>query len=253
MPWSCSAYVVLQLHVGAAGAEDVPQAPGVAERRIEVVPQQRLADVAPEAARARQDALGVLGQDLPVHLGLVVVALEEGSAGDLDEVAVARLAIRQQGQVVVELVAGGRLSAAVVHLALPGGALVAALVGHVGLDAQDGLHAAGAAGLVERHDPVEVPVVGYPERRLAVGRGGRHERFDPRGAVEHRVLGVGVQVNEAVRHSPLPRLSAPQTVGSRGCRLPRLSTARTVHSPGCPRGVVPSCGQITVLSFQGRP
>ena len=52
------------------------------------------------------------------------------------------------------------------------------------------------AGLVEVEDPVHVAVVGDPERRLAVGDRRRDEVVDPGRAVEHRELGVGVQVGE---------------------------------------------------------
>ncbi len=55
----------------------------------------------------------------------------------------------------------------------------------------------GPAGLVEVEDPVHVPVVGDPDRRLAVGHGGSDDLGDPGRAVEHRVLGVHVQVGEA--------------------------------------------------------
>ena len=212
----------------------------MAQRPREVVVEQRLADVAPEAAGARQEPLGVVGQHLPVHLRLVVVTLEEGAAGELDEVAVAGLVLRQQREVVVELGPGGGLAAAVVHLAAPGRTLVTALVGHVGLDPQDRLDAAGPAGLVERHEAVEVPVIGDPERRLAVGSGCGHERIHPRGAVEHGVLGVGVQVNEAVRHRRLPRLSPRDphlpVDKSQWCRFSadhsRPRTGRALRRPG---------------------
>ena len=46
-----------------------------------------------------------------------------------------------------------------------------------------------------------------PEGRLAVGHRGAHDVGDPGGAVEHRVLGVDVEVGEAVSH-PAPSLAS---------------------------------------------
>ena len=56
--------------------------------------------------------------------------------------------------------------------------------------------------LVEVDDAVEVAVVGDGDRALAVGLGGEHHLLDARRAVEHRVLGVVVEVDEALSHQP---------------------------------------------------
>ncbi len=61
-----------------------------------------------------------------------------------------------------------------------------------------GLTPALLARGVERQDAVHVAVVGDAERRLLVGRGRLDELVDPGGAVEHRELGVGVEVDEAL-------------------------------------------------------
>ena len=57
-----------------------------------------------------------------------------------------------------------------------------------------------ASGLVEVEDAVHVAVVGDADRRLPVGRRLGHDVLDPRRAVEHRVLGVQVQVDERAAH-----------------------------------------------------
>ena len=64
------------------------------------------------------------------------------------------------------------------------------------VDADDGLHALVLGGLVEVEDAVHVAVVGDADGRLAVGGRGGHDIFDARRTVEHRVLGVHVQVSE---------------------------------------------------------
>ena len=53
---------------------------------------------------------------------------------------------------------------------------------------------------VEVEDAVHVPVVGDADRGLAVGDGLGDDVGDPGRAVEHRVLGVQVQVDERTRH-----------------------------------------------------
>jgi hypothetical protein len=57
------------------------------------------------------------GEQLPVHPRLVVVALHERQAGQLDEVAVALVVLGQQREVVVELLAALGVAARVVDTA----------------------------------------------------------------------------------------------------------------------------------------
>ena len=197
--------VVLDLDEEVVPPEDVLEPAGLLERPLLVAPHQRLEHVAAEAAGGGDDALAVLLEEVPVEAGLVVVALEEGPAGELDEVAVADVALGQQREVVVELLAASGVAAGVVHATPPAGPLEPAVVGHVGLGAQDRLDPVLLARLVERQDPVHVAVVGDADRRLAVGRGRRHDVVDTCGAVEHRVLGVHVEVGEGVAQRCLPR------------------------------------------------
>ena len=82
-------------------------------------------------------------------------------------------------------------------VALVADRLGAAVVDEVGLEAEDRLDAVLAAGLVVLDRPVHDPVVGEPEGRLAVRGRALGERVDPAGAVEHRVLGVHVEMGEA--------------------------------------------------------
>ena len=72
-----------------------------------------------ETAGGRDEPVVVLLEQLPVDLRLVVVALEEREARQLDEVLVARLVLGQQGQVVVELLAALGVTAGVVDTSRP--------------------------------------------------------------------------------------------------------------------------------------
>ena len=68
----------------------------------------------------------------------------------------------------------------------------------VALHADDRLDAGGLGLLVEVVGAEDVAVVGHRERRHAHARGLFEEVVQPGGAVEHRVLGVHVQVDEGV-------------------------------------------------------
>jgi hypothetical protein len=192
--------VVLQLDEEVVGPEDVAQAAGQTGRLGRVVAEQGLADDAAEAPGGGDDALGVALEQLPVDPGLVEVALEVGGRRELHQVLVTGGALGQQGQVVVELAAPVALPPGVVHAAPAQGPLEAALGGHVGLEAHQGHDALRPGGAVEVEDPVHVAVVGDADRGLAVGGRGGDDLIDARGAVEHRELGVHVEVGKRVPH-----------------------------------------------------
>ena len=85
-----------------------------------------------------------------------------------------------------------------------------------------GLMPASRAASYSRSDAVHVAVVGDADRRLAVGGRRRDDLADPRRTVEHRVLGVQVQMDEGIGHA--------------------YSAGRVVHR-ACGR----PCGQVTSL------
>ena len=189
-PWSCNSTNRLSLpKISCSRA-------GVVERALLVALQQRLQHVAAEASGGGDQALVVRDEQLPVHPRLVVVALHERQAGELDEVAVALIVLGQQREVVVELLAALGVAARIVDPAAARRTLAAGLVGHVGLGADDRLDALGTALLEELEDPVHVAVIGDAERRLAVGDCLGDEIVEARRAVEHRELGVDVEVCE---------------------------------------------------------
>ncbi len=144
--------------------------------------------------------LVVLLEQLPVHPRLVVVALEEREARQLDQVAVAGLVLGEQREVVVELPATFGVAAGVVEATTPGGALAAVVVRHVGLGADDRLDALAPALLVELERAVHVAVIGDADGGLPVGDRLGDQLVEARRAVEHRELGVDVEVAERFGH-----------------------------------------------------
>ena len=147
--------------------------------------------------------VGVLLEQLPVHPGLVVVALHEGEARELDQVLVAGLVLGQQREVVVELLAALGVATRVVDPAAAGRSLAAVVVGHVGLGADDRLDPLLVALAVEVERAVHVAVIGDADRRLAVADRLGDELVEPSRAVEHRELGVDVEVGEGIGHGLL--------------------------------------------------
>ena len=137
----------------------------------------------------------MLGHELLVHAWAVVEALEVGRGHELEQVAVPGLVPGEQREVVVLL------------LALAGVAIEPRARRDVGLDADDRLDAGLPGRLEEAQRAEHRSVVGDGDRghaealRLSEDRGRpgvRRGRFDASGAVEQGVLGVHVEVDEAV-------------------------------------------------------
>ncbi len=233
--------VVLQLDEERVPAEDLLESRRALEPTFVVACEQRLEHDATEAAARRDEPLVVARQQLPVHPRLVVVALEERRRGELEQVGVAEVVLGEEGEVVVELAAFG-VTAGVVDATSSHGPLVSRLERHVRLGADDRRDTARSARLVEVEDAVEVPVVGDAERWLAVGDGGRHQLVDPRRAIEHRELGVGVQVDEARRHLHPSRRLADYTDVTPPNLVPGRDRIRGPHDlslEGADRGTRP--------------
>ena len=203
--------VVLDLDEEVLLAEDVLQAPGKARGQVEVLGQERLGDDAAETSGRGDEAVVVVLEQLPVDAGLVV---------------------GEHRQVVIELLAPFPLASRVVDAASADRPLEAGLRSHVGLGADDGRYPALVALLVEIEDAVHVAVVGDREGRLAVLDGGLYEIFDPGGPVEHRVLGVGVQVHER-----------------RATAFCALASYDHCSPTPCPQASSTACGRTTSLSL----
>ena len=108
------------------------------------------------------------------------------------------------------------------------GPLEARRVGEVALHAEHGLDVGLARRRVHRERAVHVPVVGDADRGLTVGGDGRDDLADARRTVEHRVLGVQMQMDErvalgivethrALRSGFKPGLNRPAPVIHRTC------------------------------------
>ena len=140
----------------------------------------------------------VLLEQLEVRSRLVVVAAQKRLTGDLDEVLVADVVLCEQDRVVIELLAGACAAARVIGAAGAIGAFGARLVCQVDLASDDRLDPGVAAALVELEDPVHVAVIGDSQGRLTVGNRRVDGVVDTRGTVEHRILGMDMQMGERI-------------------------------------------------------
>ena len=227
--------VVLEFDEQVVPAEDVLEAPGPLPGPFVVVGEERLEDLAAETARGGDEPLAVVGENLPVDPGLVVVALEERPAGYLDQVPIAGGILGQEGQVVVELAPALGLTAGVVESATAGGSFAARLVRHVRLGAQHRLDSLLPALPVEVDDPVHVAVIGDADRRLAVRDRSRHDVLDPGRSVQQRILGVDVEVAEGIGHGtrgPTQRY-VPGRASTPGGAWPEVNSPRRIPSNCC--------------------
>ena len=204
--------VVHELEEVVVLAVDVLPHPGGLQRLVELAQAQAGLHVARRAAGGGDDALGPLRDELRVHARpLAQLPLVRRHRRQVEEIAQALRVLRDH-----RLMQVGARRGDVVRLLVrfaPAHALLveAAVRRHVRLDADDGLHALGLHGPVERVRAEHVAVVRHAHRRHALPRDLLRQEIDLRHAVEHRVLGVIVQVDERrVGHGPDSR-RAPDT------------------------------------------
>ena len=95
--------VVVQLDEVVAGPEQVAELGQGRRRPLAVALEQALVDLGAEAAGGGDQPLAVALEQLPVHAGLVEVALQRGRRDQPQQVGVAGLVLGQQGQVAVGL------------------------------------------------------------------------------------------------------------------------------------------------------
>ena len=193
--------VVLDLDEQVVPAEDVLHPGRLLKGVLLVAVHQRLKHVAAEAPGGCDDTFTVIGKHFPVNAGFVVVPLHKRAAGELNEVLVAGVVLGQCNQVVVELLAAIGAAAGVVNLAPSARPFMAAVVGLVELAADDRFDPVVLAGPVKVQDAVHVAVVGDAKRRHAVRCRLGDKLVQTGRPVQHRVLGMRVQVHKRRRRT----------------------------------------------------
>ena len=184
--------VVLQLDEDIVAAEPVDEPSERLLRLGRAAGLHELRDASLAAAAQHDHALGValelFNRDAGVEparlLALVALLVEpEGDAGEMAEVGVAALRLRQQRQV--------RARLALVRL-LDGGEL----------QPRDRPQPRLLRGAGELHRPVQAVVIGERERAMALRLRRPHQLVDARRALQQRVVGVQVQldVRRVVEH-----------------------------------------------------
>ena len=190
--------VVHELEEVVVLAVDVLPHAGRRQRLVELPQAQARLHVARRTTGGGDDALGALGDDLGVHARVLAqLPLVRRHRRQVEEV-VQPLHVFGEHRLVQVRAAAGDVVALLVRFAPRDAVLVeAALRRHVRLDTDDGLDALLLHLPVKRVGPEHVAVVGDADRRHALPRDLVGEQVDLRHAVQHRVLGVIVEMHEA--------------------------------------------------------
>ena len=174
--------MVLQFEIKIVRAERLLEPVHRVARLVQLVFEDPFRDFAGQAAGHRDQAFLVRGQHFLVDARLVIIALQVRGGGQLDEVFVAGLVLRQQSEMMINIAP-----------AAAGFFLQPAARRDINLAADDGLDALFARRLVKINDAVHRAVVGDGERgefqfvRLV------HQPVQPAGAIEQGILGVQMQ------------------------------------------------------------
>jgi len=190
--------VVLELQVEIAVAEDLHVAAGGGFGSGLVAGHDARGDLPGQAGGQADQAAGVPAEQLEVDAGAVVEPLQEAQGDQSAQVLIAVPVLHQQDE--VEAVLAGA------------GFLVPAARDDVHLAADNGFDAGLLRLLVELHGAVQVAVVGDGQGRHSAGGGLGHQPVDGAGAVEQRVVGVHMQMDERLAHG---------ICDSAGCLSPR--------------------------------
>ena len=219
--------VVHQLAVVVLRAEDVAELRRRLPRRLVLAEPQPGVHLTAGASGGGDQALAVPSEQLAVHPRLVEVALEAGQGGHPEQVVHPGRGAGQQGEVGVGAAAGDVVLAGLAP-AHPGAVEPAGAGSQVSLHPDDRLDAVLARLLPELVGAEHEPVVGGGQRGHAHPGGLGEEIVDLGRAVEHRVLGVRVQVNEGVgsrrptrRHAAVLSTWLRHVAGGSRCSAPR--------------------------------
>ncbi len=193
--FGCQALILLQVVVlhfeeEILGAEDVAILVRHAPRIVVLVGKQSLRNVAAQAGRHADQALGMRGQQVGIDARLIVEALQVGGGHQLDEIAIPFLVFAEQHQVVVAIGIAARL---------------VSLLRNVHLAADYGMNAGGLGGVIELHRSEEIPVIGHRHGGHLLFDHDLHQLVDIASAVKQRVVGVAVQMDEGHSEISLPR------------------------------------------------
>ena len=174
--------VVLHFEVEVAFPEDLQKLAGGGLGLALAMGHDVLVDLPLEAGGEADEPFAVPAQQRLVDARLVVEAFEIRRRGELQEVPVARLVLREKHEMVAAPLAGR----AVVQVSL----------GHVGFHADDRLDARGPGGVVQLDGAEHVSMVGERHRRHPGFLDGVDHIGEAVGPVEQAELAVQMEVDE---------------------------------------------------------
>src|SRR5579863_6128205 len=215
-------------------AEDV--AVGVSEPAGVVVffGENGFVEVAAQAGREADEAFGMCGEEILVDARLVVEAFQERRGNHLDQVFVAFLVLAEQDEMVVTVAVDARLES---------------LLGNVHLATDDRMNPLRLRGVVEADRAEEVAMIGHGDSGHFLLCDDFHELIDFARAVEQRIIGVVVEVNEGgLGH----RETAIQLSGETTTILLGPSRSQTVVSPLRPTRLTGNCNRPFCIPYYYR-
>ncbi len=182
--------VILQLDVKIFLPKNIDELLNRLPRLRWILGNEGLVDFALEAATQANETFAVFGEEFLVDARLVVEAVDVRGGDEFEQIVVAGVILRQQGEMI-----GLGTSRSGLFLDHRSGR-------HVNLATDDGLDAVFFRRLDEFNDAIHVAVVRN-------GDGGHvhflrllHQLFDPNRAVEQRIFGVLMKMNEGLgRHA----------------------------------------------------
>ena len=197
--------MVHQFDVEVLSAEDRLELGGRGDRFVEQPEPQVRLNLTRRTAGGGDESVVVLVQQFAVGPRLVEVALQAGAGRQSEQIVHALAGLAPQRHVGVGALGGHVVAGAVPELdalALPS----RGAGGEVRLQPDDRLQLVLLGGLVELVSAEHIAVVGDAKRRHALLARRLHQVIHPGRAIQHREVGVVVQMDEPPRHRDLPTL-----------------------------------------------